>query len=108
MTTKAMDIAIQRSQAALDAQNAINVLWASSPGSRHLFEQMSSLIDRMYENERAERFEEAYENHIAAMEPGFDFVEFLYESEEEARKWENENWDKVEAYEEKRLIPKEY
>ena len=108
MTMKAMYTAIQRSQAALDAQNAINVLWDGNHGSRHLFEQMSSLIDRMYENERAERFEEAYENHIAAMEPGFDFVEFLYESEEEARKWENENWDKVEAYEEKRLIPKEY
>ena len=49
MTTNAMHSAIQRSQAALDAQNAINVLWDGSPHTKHLFVQMSDLIDRLYE-----------------------------------------------------------
>lgn len=108
MTMKAMYTAIQRSQAALDAQNAINVLWDGSPGSRHLFEQMSSLIDRMYEDGKVDAWLEAYEEHIAAMEPGSAFMEGCYESKEESRKWANENWDEVEAYEQRKLIPKEY
>lgn len=41
--------AIQRSQAALDAQNALNVIWDGSPHTRHLFVEASNLIDRLYE-----------------------------------------------------------
>jgi hypothetical protein len=58
--------------------------------------------------ERAERFEEAYEDHIAVMEPGSAFMDSCYEAEEEFRKWENEHGDEVEAYEQRKLIPKEY
>ena len=31
-----------------------------------------------------------------------------FEAEEENRKWANEHWDEVEAYEQRKLIPKEY
>lgn len=48
MTTTVGDTAIERAQAALDAQNAINVLWDGSHHTKHLFDQMSSLIDRLY------------------------------------------------------------
>jgi hypothetical protein len=49
MTTNALHTAIQRSQAALDAQNALNVLWDGSPQTRILFTQASDLIDKLYE-----------------------------------------------------------
>lgn len=61
-------------------------------------------------NAKVEAFEEAYEDHIAAMEPGSAFMESCYqaeeESEEERRKWANEHWDEVEAHSQRR--PKEY
>lgn len=41
--------AIQRSQAALDAQNALNVIWDGNPNTLHLFEMASDLVDRLYE-----------------------------------------------------------
>ena len=40
--------AITRAQAALDAQNAINLIWDGSPHTAHLFREASNLIDKLY------------------------------------------------------------
>lgn len=49
-----------------------------------LYEILQDLRSAKDLEERAERFEEAYEEHIADMEPGSSFMESCYDAELEA------------------------
>jgi len=68
--TKTNDVT--RCQAALDAQNAINLIWDGRPHTAHLWKQATDLIDRLYELGKEKEAEKVCSDRIAMLEREYD------------------------------------